>query len=281
MKIGENGWTDDWRSLDDFYYAYQPPNFQAGDFYLRNHTIDFIPSDTEYIWKSLLNDTKDRKFLKSHALDYNSIQYHNVEEFIEYYKLNPITYQLNSLGFRDSDWDKKPKTVDLYLGCSFTFGIGLHLKDVWTSKLQAQLNHPFLNGGIPGSGIIPQYRLLMYLLKRFKIRNVFHLFPYTHPRYEYYDLEHYHSFNLNDAPNGHPLFTPENVSTLNHAFLKGLERVCNENKINYIRLNKIPKWDVNMDTQPLTQIYGRDLLHVGPAFHDIIKDEFFNKIVGS
>jgi len=281
MKPGKNGWTNDWPSLDEFYYAYQPPNFQTAYLYNRNCTLDFVPSDTELTWKNIINDTKDYKFVKSHVVNYESIQYHSVDEFIEYYKLNPISYVHNSLGFRDSDWDNKPNTVDLYLGCSFTFGIGLHLDDVWTTKLQKELNHPFINGGIPGSGIIPQYRLLMYLLTRFTIRNVFHLFLYTHPRFEYYDVGHYKSFNLYDAPNGHPLFTPENVSTFNHGFLKGIEHVCYENNIKYYRLNNIPKWKADMNTQPLDRIYARDLRHVGPAFHDIIKDKFFSKIVGS
>ena len=45
---------------------------------------------------------------------------------------NPISYDYNSMGFRSNEFDKGKGLVTL--GCSFTFGTGLHLEEVGGSK---------------------------------------------------------------------------------------------------------------------------------------------------
>lgn len=77
------------------------------------------------------------------------------------YLENPVQYKFNSLGFRSNEFTSKKGLVTL--GCSFTFGTGLHLEETWGHKLAVKLNLPHYNLGRSGSSIDTSFRfLLMY-----------------------------------------------------------------------------------------------------------------------
>jgi hypothetical protein len=64
----------------------------------------------------------------------------------------PITYNVNSQGYRCPEWDKIlwDESI-LMLGCSYVFGTGIDGKHTCAHQLSEILNHPVINLGIPGS----------------------------------------------------------------------------------------------------------------------------------
>ena len=158
---------------------------------------------------------------------------------IDYYVKNPIEYKINSLGLRDIELAHKPKEVDVYLGCSHTFGVGLHEKHLWTTKLGNYTEFPYINAGIPGSGVMTQFRLFKYLSKRFKIRKLFHYSLIEHVRYEWFNGEDYVSANIHAPINAHthadsPLWFEENLTTQKYIYYHAINSLCNELNIEYI-----------------------------------------------
>ena len=65
-----------------------------------------------------------------------------------------IDYTVNSWGFRShSEYDHVPEQCIVTLGCSFTFGTGLHQHQTWPSILAERLGVRLVNLGTPGHGL--------------------------------------------------------------------------------------------------------------------------------
>jgi hypothetical protein len=65
-----------------------------------------------------------------------------------------IDYQVNSWGFRSNiEYDLVQEPCIVALGCSFTFGIGLHEHQTWPSLLGELLGVQVLNLGMPGHSL--------------------------------------------------------------------------------------------------------------------------------
>ena len=83
------------------------------------------------------------------------------EDKMAYWKDKSIEYKFNNLGFR-SDVDFHPKDHGaVFLGCSFTEGVGLPLEYTWGYHMSKYLDEPFFNLGIGGKGIHAAYRNLV------------------------------------------------------------------------------------------------------------------------
>jgi len=89
----------------------------------------------------------------------------------------------------DCDWfgmrtHLTPKDgMSLALGCSYTFGLGNHIDQIWPSYLSKELNIDIMNLGVCGGGVDTCYRLLKAWTNDFSIKNVFILIPGCY-RYE-------------------------------------------------------------------------------------------------
>lgn len=129
-----------------------------------NKIHKFIPSDSEEEW------IKNLKFKNNISL--------------KYYLDNPIEYKLNNDGFRTPDDFNSEDYGNVFLGCSHTFGIGHHLKNVWSYKLNNIIGGKFWNLGIGGTGVATHFRILLAYYKELKIKNIFHYAP-LYPRYEF------------------------------------------------------------------------------------------------
>ena len=100
--------------------------------FLKNKEYGFIETDSEVVWNEIL-----RK------------KYNNFNNFsIKYYIENPIKYKLNNFGFRTPDDFNSEDEGNVFLGCSHTFGIGHHLENVWSYKLNQIIGGKFWNLGI-------------------------------------------------------------------------------------------------------------------------------------
>ena len=266
-------WNDDFDSIDSFFYNYQPNVFKSA--YSDYGVKSWAGSDTKENWLNILSGSID-------VTSYTGIaeyrKHYSTEDIIEYYSKNPIEYKFNSNGFRDEEFDTKPNVVDVFLGGSYTCGIGLHKKHIWPTLVANKLNFPYINLGIGGSGGLTQYRVLMWALTKFKIRNVFHYIPMAHSRWEWYNsnTDSYEMWNPSLSTNHHSALTEfENISLINHLTTKASYQVCCENSINYYLVNK----DINFDCKNNSiGFFARDLIHPGLVFHKILAEKFLKKL---
>jgi lysophospholipase L1-like esterase len=89
------------------------------------------------------------------------------------YKKDEFYYDINANGFRCDDFDTMDFTKKsiIYLGCSYTYGVGLPDTDTWPSmfhdKIQKEHNttYNYINLGVPGGGIDYYLHFLPYFSK--------------------------------------------------------------------------------------------------------------------
>lgn len=134
------------------------------------------------------------------SLDYHIKRYPRI---FDYYtkKENAFDYSINEAGFR-SNWEynkeNKKKKVNIYLGCSHTFGLGHDVDNMWvgqcnrgTSKyenIKSIRDLPaIMNLAQPGQGIENSYFALRTYISQFKVKNIFH-FQNAYARYGYYEI---------------------------------------------------------------------------------------------
>ena len=108
--------------------------------YDKNRTIPFCPMDTTKLWRD------------------NSRKYPN-DKTTQYYTENPIEYKFNNYGFRTPD-DFNYDDGNVFLGCSHKIGIGHHLENTWSYKLNKFMGGKFWNLSQGGSGVDTAFRLL-------------------------------------------------------------------------------------------------------------------------
>lgn len=116
------------------------------------------------LWRS--SDTYEA-FIKTPVDDYK----------FQYWKDKNIEYRYNDLGFRSDIDFKNLERGSVFLGCSFTEGVGLPIESTWGYKVADALGTPFINLGIAGKGVDTAYRNLIAASKKFKIDNIFLFIP--------------------------------------------------------------------------------------------------------
>lgn len=150
------------------------------------------------------------------------------------YKKNPIEYKLNNYGFRTPIDFYQGIEGNLFLGCSHTFGVGHHLKNTWSWRLNQKIGGNFLNLGVGGSGIGTAARLLYGYKDILKPKNVFLFIPHPY-RYEYYDTMHKQWENVNvwfqKPKNRHTLMLIAERANMNvywHLNFNFIKNLCQE-----------------------------------------------------
>ena len=121
-----------------------------------NMITDFYGTDNEEKWKTNCKKSPD-------------------SDMVKYYKKNPIEYRHNNYGFRTPDDFNDVDIGNVFLGDSFTFGIGLRLEDLWSYKLSQKLGGKCWNLGQPGTSIGTAVRLMLGWKDYLKIDKIFHL----------------------------------------------------------------------------------------------------------
>lgn len=128
--------------------------------------LKWLPTDTEHAFNT---------------------HYELYPEILEYYIENPISYNINNY-FCRSDFDfkvNKDLKVDLFVGCSHTFGIGLHEKHLWWNKISEYTGNIPINLGVAGSSSEEQLISLTKVIDLFDVQNVVwytsHFYRYTYP----------------------------------------------------------------------------------------------------
>lgn len=199
----------------------------------------------------------------------------------------------------DCDWfgmrtNLVPKDgISLALGCSYTFGLGNHIDQIWPSYLSKELNIDIMNLGVCGGGMDTCYRLLKAYTKDFSAKNVFILIPGCYRYERFYSKSVGGIRHLRLLPN-YPELTKEeqkiydvtwskvesldeNVFINFHKNLEAIRYICIKKDIKlYEYLN--PTFYLPHESQqfdwPLSKYPSFCSVHHGPEIHEFITDEF-------
>lgn len=234
--------------------------------------LDWLPSETKENFEKNLTNPKYSKQLS-------------------YYVNNPIKYRHNSLGFRGDEVDFSIP-FDMYLGCSFTYGVGLHEKHIWPYLVAKEINYQnYINTGMPGTGIEIWFSNFKTLLNRGQVRKLFAFIP-IHPRIEVPFEEFEHSLtampaNINtqglkypDKKNIFRYYLVNQLSDMDYTIDKYLQTVY---AIKYLcEVNNIEFYGYNLYTHYLIHptkesIIARDIHHPGKSFHEYLSKIFIAK----
>lgn len=85
---------------------------------------------------------------------------------------NPnVSYRINSLGYRSSEFSFKESQIILSFGMSSTFGIGVSYKETYTNIISEYLKIPSFNMGVPGASSDTVSRTISCTIPFFKQYN--------------------------------------------------------------------------------------------------------------
>lgn len=202
----------------------------------------------------------------------NNLKNDPTNKILNYYLDNPIEYGFNNQGFRTPDDFNSYNEGNVFLGCSFTMGIGLHLKDTWSYKLNQTIGGKFWNLSLGGSSIMTQYRVLYGFHKELKIKNIFHFAPIL-PRYEFFIDGQPKIVSIHDKEHeefySNYLIDDEQLNLLYITYTNAIKNISNELGCNYYHLGHFPdRYDK----------HARDLAHPSSKFHDMIYNIFLKKM---
>ena len=222
------------------------------------------------------------------------------------YTLNDIDYKFNSHGFRCDEFTLPSELPIVFLGCSFTEGIGIRQHETWSYKLLEKIrektnkNIPYWNLGFAGSGLDTQARHLYFLttLLNIKVQFVFSLIPLTNRREYKVDSDKYRNWTPNWLPEAAPLskhinpvFSDSYFSThQTDRSLMLIDSICRQNNTKMI----CSSWDTDADIKLLTNSFSlidsfqadikptdvadraRDGMHPGPSYHSHLAESYWN-----
>lgn len=112
-------------------------------------------------------DTKDR-YEKNLISNYEKLKENN---WID----NKFTYKFNSLGFRCDEFTNDPTIM--FLGCSYTCGIGLPLETIWPEIVAKHFNMKSANFGVGGGAADTAFRYCLGYIDSIKPKAVVYLKP--------------------------------------------------------------------------------------------------------
>jgi hypothetical protein len=92
------------------------------------------------------------------------------------YSRNSIKYEFNHHGYRCEELQPSPI---LFIGCSYTIGIGLPLEDVWAHQVAKHYQAPYINLAQQGGSFSYFQRTLVKTLSVMQPQKVVLLYPYN------------------------------------------------------------------------------------------------------
>lgn len=248
--------------------------------------LDFYPTDSKSNW---LEISKLKRFNTTIKRYHRTFKTNDVKELVEYYTKNPISYKINSLGFRDAELDtKENKDITVFLGCSFTFGNGLPEDKVWTRYVKEGLSFKnTINAATPGTGPLTHLRTLLYLLQNFDVKRVFYLYDFSSPRYEWdlgnIDAE-YETWMFGEDPRyslyGMKLLTsPRNAKFFDILCFSTFQKICDNYQVEFLYQPTLTYNDLLKSPKQYstTDIWARDLMHTGFLSHKVMAEKFIEK----
>jgi hypothetical protein len=138
--------------------------------------------------------------------------------------------EINENGFRSNSFtDSHNGKHLLFAGCSYTWGTGLSIEEVWSKKLYNLISNKnkcsgFFNLGVPGQSIMDQ---IFYIFKYCKI--------YGNPNYIFFnipDLGRFHDYDDNQKLFYYAAYKDDKIlNALSYQYYFMLEEYCLKNNI--------------------------------------------------
>lgn len=225
-----------------------------------NRTTYWLPNDAEEWYHHNLKHHRDE--LMSHGwLNYE-----------------PFTYKFNSLGFRCNDFASFTSGSSImFLGCSYTMGIGLPLETIWPELISAQLNMQCANLGIGGSSCDTAFRLCHGYVDKIKPKIVVLMNPPA-IRMEHI-LDSPRNLGINHCPDKESeIMLKLWISDENNDFFNreknvlGIQMMCQTRGIKFIYVESAA-----LATKCLSTSLARDLGHAGIESHRLFANEIINQ----
>ncbi len=208
----------------------------------KNQELAWLPSDTSWHYRDNLN-TRYQELLDNNWID---------KKFI---------YKFNSHGFRCEEFTNDDNIM--FLGCSFTCGIGLPVEDTWAYIVAKNLNLKCNNLSIGGTGPDTAFRLANHYIPQLKPKIVMYLesppgrfsMLLSNGKYQEFNAGHldqidqslvkfYEQWILND----------ENIELHSIKHKLAIQALCYQNNIKFVFIK---------GKEYSTVDYARDLNHAG------------------
>ena len=264
-----------------------PKKFQYSSY---ESEIDFTGGDISGGWSNdfhYKNLDTIKKHIKSRPDRVKKYKWVNDDGSIRWPK-----YNTNKFGFRTSLEYKNGTSIAI--GCSYTFGLGVHEEHTWPYLLSKELGKDIINLGMCGGSMDSSYRILKWYLGEYKPEYVFFLLPSVLRQELFYRRENNRIGTLKLMP-GHSNWSSEDKSKVSDEclknfyslddniylnFYKNLEAIrylCDINGVNLIeQLNHamynqnyvLDKNNINFEDTP-----SFDSLHYGPEIHELIMND--------
>lgn len=195
-----------------------------------------------------------------------------------------IEYRIDGYGFRNHQ--TRITGSILTLGCSFTFGIGLHVEDIWPTLLGERLQKPVYNAGLNGTSADNAFRILNELLKEHRPIAVFCMMP-SDDRWEFHWDDKYTNFGPWGMTGGaefeadeiriiSELHMNEERNQLNQLKnLLGMQKLCDKRNIPFMHLDRHTGRVEALEVAGVDD-WARDLGHQGRKWHQIISERMEN-----
>ena len=198
-----------------------------------------------------------------------------------------LTYQYNSQGFRDEEFDQQP--AGIALGCSHTQGVGVHAEQAWPQQLQNLLGQKIWNLGVGGAALDTCYRMLEYWIEHLNVEFVVCAVPGI-SRYEVFANSKEWSTILPSAE-----FWPNDIKMLHwlpdyqknylrydqnselnrRKNLQAMQHICDKHGVPFYYDLMVNFYDIHPHTDAAL---ARDLLHCGPGTQEILANKFLQTI---
>jgi len=217
--------------------------YNFNSYYLKfaNQKLNWLPMDTEELYlKNLKNRYED---LKSNG-------------WID----NHFTYDFNSLGFRCKEFTDASSIM--YLGCSYTIGIGLPVEHIWPELVSKELNLKCVNLGIGGASLDTVFRLCLGYIDKIKPKIIILLIP-PGIRYELVSSDRIDHFVVQSADEYYYRWA---IDKNNNYFnqqknILAIEMLCKYRNIKFICRDSEELYNISENS------WARDLAHVGIKAH--------------
>ena len=254
--------------------------------YQINEVHDWSGYDKEYRF-----DRNLEKFSKRPYNNFSVLVNYENNRALKYYGENPIEYRYNNYGFRTPDDFNDVDDGNVFIGCSHTAGVGHHLENTWSYKLNKDVGGKFWNLSQGGCGIQTDYRLLYGWKDTLKSKNIFH-YTVPHPRFEFFNGNEL--LHLNTWSKFEHLSRTHTQRVVLEFYLEFLsdKEYCNYSQMIYINSIKGLSQEIGCnyyyltpeilgihDSRPLlnkddNSLRARDLLHYSVSKQNYIYEEF-------
>jgi hypothetical protein len=211
-------------------------------------------------------------------------------------ELNWPKYRVNKYGYRTSLEYKNGTSIAL--GCSYTFGLGVHEEQTWPYLLSKKINKDIINLGICGGSMDSSYRALKSYTEKYTPEYVFFSIPSALRQHIQYRRDDNRVGTLKIMPGSEEWEEDEQRKMLNsimlknfysldenifvnfHKNLEAIRYLCNSKNIKLIEcLNPVmynpdeilEKWGLNHWPEKYSSF---DPSHFGPEIYEIMIKDF-------